>query len=412
MQTTDDAAVTVGGRPLRRLLAVNLNFLGDGLFTTPALALLRARYPGTHIEVLAGERAAAVLADDPGVDTLLVRPRREGAARAGAFARMLRAGNYDAVVLFQSIGANAALSWMSGVPIRVGFTQDGCTPFLTHRVAGRRPGEHVVDAYLRLADALRPDADTGGGLSATPDPALAIHLTPEDAAFAERVFRGQELLPPVVGLVIGATRPQKRWPEEYWARLAEKLWAAGSVSCVLLGGAEETAAAERILSQTRRDIPLWSLVGQTTEKQLAALIARLELVVSGDTGPLHIATAVRTPVVALFGSTDPADTGPWRGGAGCGPATVLYDALSCAPCRKSPTCGGRFDCLRALTPERVLDASCDLLGLSARRSVLPVLSSGTHTAAPAPADPSREPAGVGADAPPLGEPNLRGGGDR
>jgi len=177
----------------------------------------------------------------------------------------------------------------------------------------------------------------------------------------------------VVGLVIGATRPQKRWPEEYWVQLAEKLWKANKVSCVLLGGPEEQEQAQRILAHPG-EAPLSSMVGRTTEKQLAAVIGKLGLVVSGDTGPLHIATAMATPVIAIFGSTDPADTGPWVRGANAGPATVLYEALSCAPCRKHPTCGGSVDCLRLLTPERVFEASCEMLGLPTRRTSLPMLT--------------------------------------
>lgn len=372
------------GTPIRRLLAVNLNYLGDALFTTPALASLRARYPHANIEVLAGERAAAMLAGNPTVDRVIVRPRRSGSARASAFAQTIREGNYDAAVLFQSITSNAALSWLLRVPIRVGFSQDGCSPFLTHRVAGRQDGEHVVDAYLRLAQAAPAQSDS---LSIS-SPALSISLSPEDHVFAEQIFSKQELMPPVVGLVIGATRAQKRWPEEYWGRLAEKLWSVGNISCVLLGGPEELDAAQRITSQTK-NAPLVSLVGRTSEKQLAAIIGQLGLVISGDSGPLHIATAMRTPVVALFGSTDPAETGPWLGSVRdnfSSATTVLYDALHCSPCRKNPTCNGRFDCLRTLTPERVFEAAFGLLGIPMRRTALPVIPS--DEPAPSPRTPA------------------------
>jgi heptosyltransferase-1 len=350
---------------------VNLNYLGDALFTTPALAALRARYPHAAVDVLAGERAAAMLAGNPSADRVIVRPRRHGSARATAFAQTIREGHYDAAVLFQSITSNAALSWLLRVPVRVGFAQDGCTPFLTHRVAGRRDGEHVVDAYLRLALAA-PLEKTSLSI---PSPALSIAISDEDRGFAEQVFRNRELMPPVVGLVIGATRPQKRWPEEYWVRLADKLWSSGNISSVLLGGPEEMEAAQRILSQAKK-APLASLVGRTSEKQLAAVIERLGLVISGDSGPLHIATAMQTPVVALFGSTDPAETGPWEGAsrsAVSSTTTVLYDSLDCAPCRKNPTCNGRFDCLRLLTPERVFEAAADLLALPASRRPLPMI---------------------------------------
>lgn len=354
---------------VKRLLAVNLNYMGDGLFTTPALAALRARFPDAAIDVLAGERAAAILRGNPHIDRLLTRPPRGGAGRSANLWRTLKEGDYDAVILFQSTIANAALAALAQVPVRVGFDQDGCGPFLTHRVTERRPGEHVVDAYLRLAEAIGEGKPHGAAYP------LSIAVSPEDEAFAENFFRVWADKP-TVGLVIGATRAQKRWPETYFARLADKLWDAAGVGCVLLGGPEEAEAARRI--QAEAQSPLVSAVGKTTEKELAAVVAQLKVVVSGDSGPLHIAAAMLTPVVALFGSTDPAETGPWslkspsnRGGAA--PATVLYDALHCAPCRKRPTCNGRFDCMNALTPERAYDAVCDFLGVEHQRLRLPML---------------------------------------
>lgn len=349
-----------------RLLAVNLNYLGDALFTTPALAALRARFPCARIDALAGGRAAAVLAGNADIDRLLVRPPRGqggSALRSAVLLRTLRGGRYDAVVLFQSILANAFLAWAARVPVRVGFAQDGCRFFLSHPVAPRGPGEHVVDAYTRLAVALGAPGQFAD---------LKVALSPDDVAFADAFWRDHELVAPVAGLIVGATRPQKRWPEEYFARLADKLWGAAGVSSILLGGPEERDVAGRILALARA--PVVSAVGRTSEKQVAALVARCGVVVSGDSGPLHIATAVGTPAVALFGSTDPAETGPWRGGPNGFAGTVLYDALSCAPCRKAPTCQGRFDCLRTLVPERVFDAVTSVLGGAGRRA-LPVVTS-------------------------------------
>jgi lipopolysaccharide heptosyltransferase II len=348
---------------MNRLLAVNLNYLGDALFTTPALDMLRARFAGATLDVLAGERAAAILSGHPAIDRLIVRPPRGGADRAITLASALRAGRYDGVVLFQTTLLSATLSRAFGVPLRIGFAQEGSARLLTHAVPPRRQGEHDVDAYLRLVRAGRE----GSSLPGDAEPRLSIAVSPEDRAFAQAFLHVRELAPPVVGLVIGATRPQKRWPEAYFVRLADTLWSAAGVSCVLIGGPEEEEAARHILAAVRS--PLVSTVGKTTEKQLAALTAQLGLIVSGDSGPLHIAVAMGAPVVALFGSTDPAETGPWRASA----ASVLYDHLACAPCRKSPSCEGRFDCLRAITPERVVDAVLALLGVRATgRSALPM----------------------------------------
>lgn len=367
---------------VKRLLVVNLNYLGDALFTTPALAGLRARFPDAAIDVLAGERAVAILSGNPNIDRLILRPPHGGTGRAVTLARTLREGRYDMAVLFQSTLSNAMLTWAARVPVRIGFAQEGCGPLLTHVVEPRHAGEHVVDAYLRLAQAI--DEPRAG----REEQRLSVAVSAADQAFVNTLFRDRELAPPVVGLVIGATRPQKRWPEEYWSRLADKLWHAAGVCSVLVGGPEEKEAAERILREVRS--PLVSVVGQTTEKELAALVARLGVVVSGDSGPLHIATAMRTPVVALFGSTDPSETGPWQPPHGPPlPAITLYDALACAPCRKEPTCEGRFDCLRALTPERVFDAVCALLEVPSRRAILPMAATATAAWSAAPVTPGR-----------------------
>ncbi|GAB4465159.1 MAG: lipopolysaccharide heptosyltransferase II [Armatimonadaceae bacterium] len=354
-----------------RLLAVNLNYLGDALFTTPALATLRERNPSVTLDVLCGERAAAILKGNPHIDRLLTRPPHGGAGRATTLARTLYAGRYDAVVLFQSTFSNAMLSWLNRVPVRIGFARDGCQPFLTHALEPRRPQEHIVDAYSRLASVW---GEAGGERFADAQ-RLSVFVSEADRGFARDFLCRHEVAPPVVGLVIGATRPQKRWSEEYWVHLTEKLWKQAGTCSILLGGPEESDAAARIQAQV--SAPLVSAVGKTTEKQLAALVEQLQVVVSGDSGPLHIATAMGTPVVAIFGSTDPAETGPWQSQNGeVSPATVLYDAFACAPCRKSPTCEERFDCLRAITPERVYDAVCELLNIQTPRLSLPMATMG------------------------------------
>ncbi len=342
----------------KRILAVNLNYLGDALFTTPALSALHSCFPDARMDVLAGERAAAMLAGDPAISSLLVRPPHRGVERATALRRTLASGGYDAVILFQSTLSNALMTFLQNVPRRVGFAQDACGPFLTHPVAEREPGEHIVDAYLRLAGVLTGD-EIAGRVAAE---GLRITLSESDIAFAVSLLEeARSGTGPVIGLVIGATRAQKRWSEEYFARLAELLYRRLGASILLLGGPDEYPSARRIAEMCR--VPLHSAIGKTTEKQLAAVSARLSAIVSGDSGPLHIATAVRTPVVALFGSTDPADTGPWQPAGGDRvPAITLYDHFGCAPCRKTPTCGGTFDCLWTLTPDRVLDAVYELIG--------------------------------------------------
>jgi lipopolysaccharide heptosyltransferase II len=210
---------------------------------------------------------------------------------------------------------------------------------------------HEIEYVLRLARA-------AGGLVAADDAQPRLGVAPEAAAEIDRLLRGASLgdgSRPLVVLHAGAQNGQaKRWPTASWAALADRLTRELSARVVLTGArgdAPLTAAIRRRAGQ-----PLTDLTGQTSLAELVALLARCDLVVSGDTGPLHIAGAVGTPVVGLYGPTDPHISGP------LGPdAIVLRRAIWCAPCydaRETAEC--RFSnpvCMKGLAPDVVFDAA-------------------------------------------------------
>ena len=162
----------------------------------------------------------------------------------------------------------------------------------------------------------------------------------------------QNLAPGFVALCPYTTRPQKHWVNGYWPRLAHALAEGGQV-CAVLGGSAERESAQRLVS----GLPAGSvnLAGQTPLHLLPAVLEQAGLVIGVDTGLTHIGVALERPTLALFGSTCPYTRGA------SSPLQVMYDALPCAPCKRRPTCGGRFDCLRGLTPERVAVAAQRLL---------------------------------------------------
>ena len=169
----------------------------------------------------------------------------------------------------------------------------------------------------------------------------------------------------LVAVNVGATRPQKRWFAESFAETLDQL---GEVACVIVGaGKEDHALAEDVLRRTVRAQPV-SLVGQTDVKTLAAILQCSDVLLSADSGPMHLATAVGTPCVALFGSTDPAVTGPFDNAS-----KAIYKSLLCAPCGNHPTCDGRYDCLRAISPDEV---ALEINGLLRRQrsGFIPLLS--------------------------------------
>ena len=329
---------------MRKFLVVNMNYMGDALLTTPAIAALRAGFPDAQIDTVVGAGTAAeVLQGNPDLNQIIARTARGGAGRLMQTFRLLRDGRYTDAIILPPLPAYAFAAWLARTPRRVGLGGRGMNHFLTH--LRRTKAVHMAGAML----------DTMPLPTGPERPRrLVVAVDPAADAVAERLLSEYGIVPgsPLVAVNVGATRPQKRWFAESFAETLDGL---RDIPVVLVGaGAEDTQMAADILRRTQ-SAPI-NLVGRTQVKTLAAVLKRCDLLISGDSGPMHLATAVGTPCVALFGSTDPSVTGPFDDYS-----EALYKNLSCSPCGNHPTCNGRYDCLREITPEEVVLAARRLL---------------------------------------------------
>ena len=339
----------------RKFLVVNMNYMGDALLTTPAIAALRQAFPDSQIDTVVGAGTAAeVLQGNPDLDKIIARTARGGAGRLMQTYRLLREGRYTDAIILPPLPAYAFAAWLARTPRRVGLGGRGMNHFLTE-LRGTR-AVHMADAMLDTMPL---------PLSPNRPRRLVVALGKLSENAADRLLSEHEITPgsPLIAVNVGATRPQKRWFAESFARTLDGL---GDIPVVLVGaGAEDTAMAADILRRTQSAKPI-NLVGKTQVKTLAAVLKRCDLLISADSGPMHLATAVGTPCVALFGSTDPSVTGPFDT-----LSEAIYKDLSCAPCGNHPTCNGRYDCLREITPDEVVLATRRLL--RARRGGLTTL---------------------------------------
>jgi|GEM_PF-51411 len=325
---------------MRKFLVVNMNYMGDALLTTPAIAALRQAFPDAQIDTVVGAGTAAeVLHGNPDLNQIIARTARGGASRLLQIYRLLRAGRYTDAVILPPLPGYAFAAWLARTPRRIGLGGRGMNHFLTH--LRRSTAVHMADAMLDTMP-LSPSAERRRRL------VVAVDEESEEAAAALLAECGIEPGISLVAVNIGATRPQKRWFAESFAAMLDGL---GDTQVVLVGaGAEDTQMAADIVSRTKSS-PI-NLVGKTKVRALAAILKRCDLLISGDSGPMHLATAVGTPCVALFGSTDPNVTGPFDEYS-----EAIYKNLSCSPCGNHPTCNGRYDCLREITPEEVVLAA-------------------------------------------------------
>jgi heptosyltransferase II len=306
---------------LSRTLVVAPNWIGDALMAQPLLS--RLKDAGAKIEVLAPEWVAAVLRRMPEVDHVIAMPYRHGALQLGErwrLSRALAARGYDRAIVLPNSWKSALIPFLAGIPRRAGYVGELRYGLLNSTLPNSK--SPMPQHYARLAGAL-----TG----VLPAPRLVVSA--EEIAEAQERFG---IAGPYAVLCPGAEYgPAKRWP--YFRELAERM----SMPSVVLGSASDREAAAGIGGK--------DLVGRTTLDEAIRLIAGAALVVSNDSGLMHVAAALGRPQVALFGSSSPEHTPPASANA-----RVLWLRLECSPCfaRECPL--GHFRCMKEISVDHVL----------------------------------------------------------
>ena len=287
---------------MNRILVLAPHWIGDALFTTSALRRIKEQYPHSECYVLAVPRAAEVFARNPDVAKILIN-EQELRSFWYFFALTQKIGrlDFDAVFLFHRSRSRAVCTFLAGIPLRIGYNTKGRGIFLTHAV--ELPGRvmHRVESLNHLLHEV-------GMPGKAPAPRFFVGDATR-AAIKERLreFVGHEkfaILNP------GGNWLPKRWPAERFARLAGLLRSQMALRIVITGSAKDKILAEEIQRGAETFTPVLSLAGQTTLEELGAVIEAAEIFISNDSGPLHLAAALGTPVIGLFGPTSAKITGP------------------------------------------------------------------------------------------------------
>ena len=321
-----------------RLLVRAPNWLGDAVLSLPAVRDLRRNFPLARIEVLARPWVAPLYGAVREVDAVIE------SRGVGADARAVR--GFAAAALLPNSFASALTAWRAGIPERWGYATDLRGPLLTRRarVSARARGRSQVYYYRAMLGAIGLDVAT------EPDAALRC---PEDWA-----ARGAALLgdggAPWIGLNPGAVfGPAKRWVPERYAAAGELLARRMGARVAILGGADERALGDTIAAGMRA--PVRVLCGQTTLPELVGVLSRLRLLLTNDSGPMHVAAALGVPLVAVFGPTDWRETAPVSGRH-----RLVREPVHCSPCllRECPI---DHRCMRRIGVDRVVREAQALL---------------------------------------------------
>jgi len=362
-----------------RILVRGTNWLGDAVMTTPALLRLREKYPGAHVTLLMPEKLRDLWLAHPAVNETISFAPSESIFTVG---KKLRAGKFDSALVLPNSPRSAIEVWLAGIPQRIGYARPWRNFFLTQAIAPRAEAvkmrKRTVAEIHQLVTAdgsQRPDSNSrilpnaamnahqiheylhlAGALGASPEPLVPqLFVVPEENEATKKKFGLEKTGGPIFGLNPGAEYgPAKRWPVEKFIAAAGEIQRQTNCVFVLFGGRADLKSCERIeFGIQNSKFKIQNLAGKTSLRELMSLLKICRVLLTNDTGPMHVATALGTPVVVPFGSTSPELTGP--GLPGDARNHLLKSDAPCSPCflRECPI---DFRCMNGISVKRVTEA--------------------------------------------------------
>lgn len=339
----------------KRMLIVNVNWVGDVLFSTPFIRAVREANPGAHIACLLHPRCAEMLEGNPRLDEIIVydeEGRHRGLLGKASLVLALRRKRFDTAFLLHRSYTKALITFLAGIPERIGYPTKGRGRLLTKTVEAPDEARHKVEYFLDIA--------RGAGIRPN-DTSYEFVFGEADREFVDGLLSGEGIdsKDTVVVLCPGGNWDPKRWPKENFARLGDLLAEKAGIRIVISGAPKDVGLAKDIQGMMKARAAVTA--GRTTLKQLGALLARAGLVVANDSGPMHMAVAVKAKTIALFGPTSPLLTGPYGKGD--------YRVIAGTPPVKDPACEipcydvtcKRSLCMDGISVERVLSEAKEML---------------------------------------------------
>lgn len=338
---------------IQKVLIVCTSWLGDTVITIPTIYGIRSIFPQAHISVLAKDANADILRAVPATDEVICFHKKKGVEKLSALvstARTLKKKAFDLAIIFPRSLGTALMCFLARVPRRVGFNSSIRGIFLTEIL--QRDSDilsvHQVHYYKKLLEPI--------GNAQFPE--LPSLILPEIERKWAREFlfsKRSDSCTFTIGLNPGSTYGDaKQWLPERFEELSRKLIEKHGCEIIIFGDSDTGTLAKKISAGL--DGRVVDATGRTSILQLAALVQCCDVLVTNDTGPMHVACAVGTPVVAVFGSTDPVTTSP------LGPDSVIVRVnIPCSPCLKRTCPEGHHRCMHAVTVDDVEDAVLEQL---------------------------------------------------
>lgn len=342
-------------KDINRVVVRGTNWVGDSVMSVPALRALRRVLPKAEITLVLRPSAKGLFVDADFIDDLLVYDRRNAFSvfsQIGAWRRK----QFDLALLFQNAFEAALIPFLAGVPLRVGYATEARHPMLTHPVAlpDWRSSRHEVFYYLYLVTALE-QLLYGTSTICETDPDASLDISESRRLEASQILESYGLTEEqnIVAICPGSINSRaKRWPTESFACLADRLLEERR-QVVIIGSKDEEEVTRDVTNRMQQKPVV--LTGKTSIGQLTAILSLVDLLVTNDTGPAHIAASLGRPTLVIFGPTNPLTTRPLSG-----QAEIIRHPPDCAPCMLRD-CPIDHRCMTAITVDEVVERSRALL---------------------------------------------------
>jgi heptosyltransferase-2 len=334
---------------VRKILIRGPNWVGDSVLAIPAMKAMRASFPDAEITLMVRPWVAGLFSSAPFVDKVWTEEKPSGLGDWIRITREMRDRQFDLALLLPNSFESALMMFLGRVPERVGYGTDGRQWMLTNAVTADSNAGHQVNYYMNLAKVLSAIADP---------PSIEIEATAQERESARTLLAAEDIARTSRFIVLNpgaAYGSAKRWHEDRFAAVADNLASELHLHVAIIGSEAERPIANLVRDRLKTTTAV--LNGKTSLEMLIGVLAESSLMITNDSGPMHIAAALGVPTVAIFGSTDEKATSPY------GPRTrIVKHAVDCSPCllRECPI---DHRCMNGVTVEQVCAAARDLLGM-------------------------------------------------
>jgi len=347
----------------KRILIRGVNWIGDAVLTLPAIQSIRRSFPDSHIALLVKPWVSGLFKENRDIDEIILYDDcHRGISGRIRLSRELRKKKFDTAILLQNAFDAALITWLAGIPKRIGYKRDGRGLLLTDAVSIKPEilEQHQVHYYLDLLN-------SAGIKTSVTEPYISISETERTWARNHLSSCFSDSTTPLIGINPGAAYGSaKRWLPERFAELIIKIFTEINGRVIIFGNESETEIANEIITEINRlkiklkienyRSRLLLMSGKTDLRELASLISECDAFITNDSGPMHMASALLVPVIAIFGSTSPVKTGPF------GHIHKIISAdISCSPCMKRVCPEEHLKCMTEITAGEIFIALKEVL---------------------------------------------------